>query len=313
MKKGLALLVVLLAAGCSGRGGPAPQPSASAGLAAGRSQHALRIGGLDRTFGVYRPAAAGAKPVPLVIVLHGAVGTGAQAEQSYGWDAEADQGGFVAAFPDGVGRTWNASPDCCGKAAAEQVDDVAFIEHLVSAVSAAVPVDPARVFVTGISNGALLAYRLACSSRMFAAIAPVSGTMINSCPAPAPISVLHIHGTTDHTIPYEGGPGRRDNDGTGKLPVKIDGPAVPALLEQWRGIDACPAPAVSSAGKVTTSVAECPGGRAVELITIAGAGHQWPGAPGPGPTASRLLHLDPPSTALNATDTVWRFFDALDR
>jgi polyhydroxybutyrate depolymerase len=309
MKTSLALLVVLLAAGCTGRGGPAPEPSA--GLPAGRSQHDLRVGDLDRTYRVYRPAAAGVKPVPLVIVLHGAVGTGAQAEQSYGWDSEADRGGFVAAFPDGVGRTWNASPDCCGRAAADQVDDVGFIERLVTAVAAAVSIDPARVFVTGISNGALLAYRVACSSRTFAAIAPVSGTMINPCPAPHPISVLHIHGTEDQTIPYGGGPGRRDNGGTGRLPVKIDGPAVPALLARWRGIDSCPAPAVSTAGKVTTSIAACPGGRKVELITIDGAGHQWPGAPGPGPAASQLLHLDPPSTALNATDTIWRFFHGL--
>lgn len=157
---------------------------------------------------MYRPEAAGPKPVPLVIVLHGAVGTGAQAEQSYGWDAEAGRGGFVAAFPDGIGRTWNAGPDCCGKAAAENVDDIAFIERLVTAVSAAAPVDSGRVFVTGISNGALLAYRLACASRTFAAIAPVSGTMINSCPAPHPISVLHIHGTADQTIPYGGGTGQ---------------------------------------------------------------------------------------------------------
>ena len=59
---------------------------------------------------------------------------------------------------------------------------------------------------------------------------------------------------------------------------------------------------------MTTSLARCPDGRAVELIAIAGAGHQWPGAPGPGPTASGLLRLDPPSDALDATGTIWRFF-----
>jgi polyhydroxybutyrate depolymerase len=70
---------------------------------------------------------------------------------------------------------------------------------------------------------------------------------------------------------------------------------------------------VSTAGPVTTSIAKCPDSRTVELITITGAGHQWPGAPGPGPAASQLLHLDPPSTALNATDTIWRFFQALSQ
>ena len=309
------MIPVVLLAGCTGRGGPTPTPTAttsSAGLAAGRSAQNLRVGGLDRTYRVYRPASlpAGAA-VPLVIVLHGAVGNGQQAEQSYGWDAEADRGGFVAAFPDGVGRTWNASPECCGQAARDHVDDVGFVKQLVATLSGQVRIDPRRVFVTGISNGALLAYRLACDTTIFAAIGPVSGTMINSCPHPAPISIIHIHGTADQTIPYAGGPGRRDNGGTGRLPVKIDGPAVPDLVARWRTIDSCPAPAQTTAGAVTTSIAHCPAGRAVELITVAGAGHQWPGSPGPGPIASRLFHLDPPSTALNATDTIWRFFSAL--
>jgi len=63
---------------------------------------------------------------------------------------------------------------------------------------------------------------------------------------------------------------------------------------------------------VTTSTARCPAGRTVELITIAGAGHQWPGAV-PDPLAQRLLHLDPPFTALNATQVIWRLFAAHPR
>jgi polyhydroxybutyrate depolymerase len=308
------LAPLVLVGGCTDGGLPAPVPTAPAGLPAGSSAHTLRVGGLDRTYRVYRPAAlpAGA-PVPLVIVLHGAVGTGQQAEQAYGWDAEADRGGFVVAFPDGVGRTWNASPDCCGQAARDQVDDVGFMERLVSTLDGRTPIEPRRVYVTGISNGALLAYRLACDSTLFAAIGPVAGTMINPCPGPAPISVIHIHGKTDRTIPYGGGPGRRDNGGTGRLPVKIDGPAVPDLLARWRAVDSCPAPAETTVGPVTTSTAQCPDGRAVELIAVAGAGHQWPGSAAPGPIAARLLHLDAPSTALNATGTIWRFFAAHPR
>ena len=251
---GLLLLTLLLAAcaACTGGAGPAPAPTGwgsgapagvvpsgiptglPAALPPGRSERTLRVGDRDRTYLSYRPATLppGAA-VPLVVVLHGAVGTGRQAQRSYGWDAEADRGGFVVAYPDGVNRTWNASPDCCGVAARDQVDDVGFIELLVAAVSTGAPIDPRRVFVTGISNGALLAYRLACETTLFAAIGPVAGTMINPCPHPAPTSVIHIHGTTDRTIPYGGGPGRRDNGGTGRLPVRIDGPAVPDLLATW--------------------------------------------------------------------------------
>jgi polyhydroxybutyrate depolymerase len=120
-----------------------------------------------------------------------------------------------------------------------------------------------------------------------------------------------LHGTADQTIPYTGGMGKRDNGGAGAAgPVRIDGPPVPTLISTWRGIDRCARPSVSTAGLVTTSVANCPDGRSVELITIAGAGHQWPGQPGPDPAIARALQLDRPSTALDATQTIWRFFNA---
>ncbi|HEY3902349.1 MAG TPA: hypothetical protein VGM14_00395, partial [Streptosporangiaceae bacterium] len=97
--------------------------------------------------------------------------------------------------------------------------------------------------------------------------------------------------------------------GLGDGPGHIDGPAVPVVNARWRRIDRCGAPAIRTAGVVRTSVARCPGGRAVELITIAGAGHQWPGAR-PDWLAQHLLHTDPPSKALNATRVIWRFFAA---
>lgn len=283
---------------------PAPSsPGAGPAVPVGKSSASLTVGGRKRTYLRYRPASAGPS-APLVIVLHGGVGTGRQAEASYGWDAEADKGGFLVAYPDGVNRTWNASEDCCGVAARDNVDDVGFITQLVAAIPS---VDPRRVYVTGISNGALLAYRLACETKIFAAIGPVAGTMINSCASPAPLSIIHIHGESDPTIPYNGGPGRRSNDGKGRLPIKIDGPSVPSLIAQWRKIDSCSPPTTTKSATVTTSIATCPDGRAVELISIAGAGHQWPGSRS-APRAQQLLKLDPPSTALAATPTIWKFF-----
>jgi polyhydroxybutyrate depolymerase len=183
-------------------------------------------------------------------------------------------------------------------------DDIGFITAMVSAVERAVPVDADRVYATGISNGGIMAYDLACHTTIFAAIGPDSATELGGCPDPGPISVIAIHGTADKNIPYAGGEG----DGT----AHIDGPSVPAVNAGWRQTDKCAAPAVTTAGTVTTSVADCPAGRAVELITIAGAGHQWPGAV-PNLLAQRLLHTDPPSTALDATAVIWRFFAAHDR
>ena len=180
-------------------------------------------------------------------------------------------------------------------------DDIGFITAMVPAIEHAVPVNPGRVYATGISNGGIMAYTLACHTTIFAAIGPDSATELGRCPSPAPVSVIGIHGTADQNIPYDGGEG----DGT----AHIDGPAIPALNATWRAIDHCAAPLVKTAGVVTTSIASCPAGRTVELITITGAGHQWPDAV-PNRLAQLLLHTDPPSTALNATQVIWQFFAA---
>ncbi len=256
--------------------------------------------GRDRTYHLYRPASLPAQ-APLVVMLHGGFGTGSQAEKSYGWDGQADAAGFLVAYPDGLDRAWNTGGGCCGIPARENVDDVAFIAAMVRQVQQYIPVDAARIYATGISNGGIMSYTLACRTDIFAAIAPDSATMLGECASPKPISVIHIHGTADHNIPYTGGPGQG--------PGHIDGPSVQAINAAWRQTDACAAPAVSTRAPVTTSIASCPGGREVELITVDGAGHQWPGGQ-PNTVAERLLHLDEPSTALNATNMIWQFFAA---
>ncbi|WP_205862985.1 PHB depolymerase family esterase [Planosporangium thailandense] len=214
--------------------------------------------GVKRTFHLYRPAAL-ASPAALVVVLHGGFGTGLQAESSYGWDAEADTGHFLVAYPDGLDRAWAVGGGCCGAPGRTGVNDVAFLTQVVRTVSGEVPVDAARVYATGISNGGLMAYRLACDTTVFAAIGPDSATLLGSCPSPAPTSVIHVHGTADHTIPYAGGQG----DG----PARINGPAVTDVVAMWRDVDHCGPTTATTAAPVTTSVAACPDGRAVALVT----------------------------------------------
>ena len=295
---GLALaLLGAAAAGCQPVRTPWAAPS-------GPATQAIWVAGLRRTFHVYRPPGL-AGPAPLVVMLHGGFGTGTQAEQAYHWDAQARSAHFVVAYPDGLDRAWNVGGGCCGVPGRTGADDVGFITRMVARISAEVRIDPDRIYATGISNGGMLAYRLACATTIFAAIGPVAATELGSCRSPAPVSVIHIHGTADRNVPYGGG--------TGQGFARIHGPAIPLLNASWRSIDHCAAPSVSTAGLVTTSVARCPGGRAVELITVRGAGHQWPGSVPPAPLAARLLHLDPPSTALDATRVIWRFFAAHPR
>ncbi|HEX5595362.1 MAG TPA: PHB depolymerase family esterase [Micromonosporaceae bacterium] len=303
----LAVLALLLT-GCQAvRPAPVLRPTGSAD-AATSATHQTVVGGRIRTYQVYRPELPAGARVPLVVMLHGVLGTGTQARTSYGWDEHAARDGFVVAYPDGLNRSWAVSETCCGPSAASHVDDVGFIRQMITEITHSTPIDSDRIFVTGISNGGMLAYRLACDTDLFAAIGPVAATMLGTCEKPSPTSVIHIHGEADATIPLRGGRGKRSNNGTGRYPADTSGPPIAGLAETWRQVDHCPQPTITTSGIVTRSVAACPDGRGVTLITITDAGHQWPGQPGPTGAAVATLNLDPPSNALDATTAIWNFF-----
>lgn len=259
------------------------------------------MGGVGRTFHLYRPQGL-TDAVPLVVMMHGGFGNGAQAERAYHWDSEADNGHFLVAYPDGLNRAWNAGT-CCGQPQRDNVDDVGFITAMVGAVEQEIPIDRARVYATGMSNGAMMALRLGCQTDSFAAIAPVAGTLLTDCSQARPTSVLQIHGTADDRVPYQGGPGKAFAINGNP---RVDGPSVESVNASWRSIDACGPPTSGTVGSVTTQTAGCADGRTVELISVAGAGHQWPGGE-PSPL-TELAGIPAPSTALDATDTIWQFF-----
>lgn len=255
------LAVILVVAGCSPGGATPPT-----GFVNGTSAHTINVGGRDRTYRLYKPAGLPAS-APLVVMLHGAFGNAEQAERSYGWDELADSEGFVVAYPDGLNRAWNVNGGgCCGRPAREGVDDVVFITAAVADIAKNVSISPAHVYATGISNGGIMTYTLACNTAVFAAIGPDSATQLNLCASPHPTSVMQIHGTADLFVPYKGGQG---------LSV-IDGPSVPDVNAFWRNVDQCAAPAVTTSGLVTTSTAGCADNRSVVLVTVDGGGHTWP-------------------------------------
>jgi polyhydroxybutyrate depolymerase len=283
------MLGIALAACTSGTGTSSPSAAARTTyqLPAGTSSHEISVDGTKRTYLIYRPARLLTR-APLVMVLHPDGSSGSRVERDYHWNAEADRGHFIIAYPDGLRSSWNVGGNCCFSRA----DDIGFISAMVSAIESQNPIDHHRIYATGVSSGGLLAYALACQTTIFAAIAPDSATQLSRCADPAPISVLHIHGTADRVISYYPRPGGAIRP--------FGGPDIPQLNAIWRRIDHCAAPVITTSGLVTTSIAACPSGRTVELITIADMGHQWPGA---GPD-----HGSRPSTALNATQVIWEFF-----
>lgn len=248
---------------------------------------------------VVHPANAGPKPA-LVVMIHGGLGSDTQAEQAYGWDDEAARGGFVVAYPNGLDKTWNAG-NCCGAAQRNGVDDVAFLHALVAQLERTDGVDPTRVYAVGMSNGAMMTYTWACRDPgELAAIGPVAGTLGTPCPSPHPITVIAIHGTADQHVPIDGGVGP-----AGKTGVSYD--SLAQSLAPFIAANGCAdSPEVTKAPPLTTSVWSCAAAESVTTRVVDGAGHQWPGSIKPSTAGRKLLGIDPPSTAFNATDFLWQ-------
>ena len=263
----------------------------------------LRSGGIMRTYRVVPTHVASSYGRALIMVLHGGFGTAAHAQQAYGWDEVATFINAEIVYPEGVGRSWNAGR-CCGPARERGVDDVAFLTAVIRDAVQRDGIDPRNIFVTGMSNGAIMAYRLACEGPIaLAAIGPVAGALEVPCTAPvAPVSVMAIHGTADQNVPFAGGIGA-------KAFVKVEHASVASSLARWRAIDGCrDQPSTVRTGAIVRESTTCAGGTEVVLVAVEGAGHQWPGAVPAPPAVARLLELDPPSRALSATDALRLFF-----
>jgi polyhydroxybutyrate depolymerase len=257
----------------------------------------ISVDGRTRTYLLHVPAghdAAG--KIPLVLVLHGATQSPESAERMSGMSELADREDFVAAYPSGTGRlsrvpTWN-SGNCCGYALTNQVDDVGFIRALIDTIEGQYPIDPKRVYVTGISNGAMMSFRLACElSDKIAAVAPVEGAQNLDCRPAHPVSVIIFHGTSDHLVPFDGG----------STPYQIGGRRTDTPVEDtvafWVKEDGCAsAPRHEESSEVHTTIySGCKIGTGVALYAIQGGRHMWPG-------------LAISGNNVPATDLMWSFF-----
>ncbi len=270
--------------------------------AAEGERRTLLSGGQHRSYELYRPQnLAATSSVPLVIVLHGGFCSGAQAQTAHHWNDEAARQGFVVAYPNGTKRSWNAGGECCGPAQKQKINDLAFLTPLIETLVKDENIDPARVYLAGMSNGAAMAYRYVCEGSFpIAAIGAVSGSLSAPCITPQTTSVMAIHGATDDHVPFQGGRGASSR-------VNVTWISVEQTLDVFR--KNCEGQAAQSNGVLTSSVAICPKGREVALITIKGAGHQWPGAQAStGKLLQSMLRIDPPSHAMDATSTLWAFF-----
>lgn len=284
-----------------------------AGRAAPAGLQELQVQG--RTVLVHVPAGYDpGHPAPLVLAFHGGGGDAAfmADDTRYGLQRQADQGGFIVAFPNGAGRlpggrfaTWNAGA-CCGYARDQGSDDVGFARAVVGAIEARYAVDARRVFATGMSNGGMLAHRLACDAAdVFRAVASVAGTDATTrCSPSQAVSVLHIHARDDDHVLFDGGAGPGAFRDPGMVMQFV---SVPDTIARWVQRDQCagsPQRVLQVPGAHCDAYQSCADGAQVQLCITDTGGHSWPGV-------DRVLPgKEAASTALDASAVIWRFFDS---
>lgn len=281
----------------------------------GRFTLIIKSGDFDRVAHVHIPKGfeADSKP-PLVLVLHGAGGSGPYVLDKDGWAAKADQEGFVAVAPDGLPAfprlppasgtnptMWN-SGQLKPNSPRAAVDDVAYFKQLLDQLKTAVPYDDKQVFVVGHSNGGMMAFRLASElSERFTAVGAVVGLLTLENPQPKkPLPTLCMLGSKDPLMPIAGG--------EVKLPwgTRQYQPVSESLSRWAKAIDCEGEPKVISEKDQVRKV-EYPSklnGPTLTVLYLEGHGHHWPGFKSSLPDQ----YVGPYSTKLNATDAIWDFF-----
>jgi polyhydroxybutyrate depolymerase len=246
---------------------------------------------LTRTSLVYVPSGYDGKtPMPLVLSFHGRWGKGKDQADLTELHKVGERYGFLVVYPDAVSDMWNV------------IDDVGFVDLLVTQLSQRFKIDPRRIYASGMSNGGFFVHLLGCQrSSRFAAIASVAGEMSpaleNVCSPEVPMAVMTIHGTEDPIAPYTGG---LTDIGSETLSAE-------ATATAWNRLNRCNGQWIETLriGQVFTRSYQGCAAR-VEWTTVEGGGHTWPGG---------LQYLSPSLIGItnrdvNASEMIWQFFAA---
>jgi polyhydroxybutyrate depolymerase len=286
-------------------------------ISVGDSLRVVQVGDRERRYRVHVPASyVAAEPTPVVIAYHGGGGNPESMNRLSGLNQKSDEAGFIVVYPYGSGRSQDRSltfngGGCCGYAQRKKIDDVGFTRALLDDLREAINVDATRVFATGLSNGAIMAYYVASElSDRIAAIAPVGGPMMtDSCHPKRPVSVIHFHGTKDEFAPFDGGKGK----GTALVPAAFRPTfnSVDHSIQNWVRANGCdrepkveslPDKADDGMRVRRKTWGKGKNGSEVVLIEIEGGGHTWPGREPP------VGFLGKSTKDISANDLMWEFF-----
>lgn len=301
-------LAVLGLLGCLGFLGGCRQPQE------GTEEGEIEVGGRERSFLYHHPpgwsADASAKRWPLVVSLHGRGGDGITQERYSRMTSIADREGFIVAYPDGHRRSWHDAREK-GPAAEAGIDDVAFVSALIDHLVASHAADPERVFVTGISNGAMMTFRVACElAHKIAGAGAIIGLMPDNpayqCKPSRPVPMMIVAGTADPMVPYGGGDVLGDDKGT-----VLSAHVSRAKWAEMNGCEGADFQQTIDHADDGTRVQElrhtrCRDDAEVVLFSVEGAGHTSPSGDQYLPEAV----IGKTSHDIDASAEVWTFFSS---
>jgi polyhydroxybutyrate depolymerase len=263
----------------------------------------FRMGMLKRTATAYLPDNPSRQDTwPLIIALHPGFATGDDMAKISKLHRQKGSENFVVVYPDGFKRSWNAG-DCCGAAEKRNVDDIGFILRLIDKVGEIIPIKK-KVFVAGYSNGALMAYRLACKvpDRLAAFAVYAGAPTLNktTCDPSHAVPLLHLHGDLDAIAPLEGGKSSIESAG-----VRT---SVLSNTKYWTQMNHCGTERESDFVKAAncTVYRGCRDDSEAIFCIYPRQGHYWPGAESS--AFGKKRGLGPARTDLNGGEEMIRFF-----
>jgi len=272
----------------------------------------INVNDTGRTYHIFIPTNLdNSKTYPLVIVLHGGGGIGSNMPRFTHFNDLAEKEKFIVCYPDGYHRGWNDHR--AGGKLPSRADDVKFISMLIDELIKNYKSDPKRVFITGISNGAIMSLFLAQElSNKIRGIAAVCGSIPENYASnyhiSNPISVMIINGTDDHLVKYDGGPVLFEYSDRGAV-IPTDS-TIQKILHQlpcYGQPDVYNFPDINEQDEshaIKYTFKNCAGKTQVVLIKVIGGGHTWPG----GPQYDPKLIIGNVCRDFNATDEIWKFF-----
>lgn len=286
----LCLILALLVTACAAaNAAPSPQPPTST-----TTTYGLRIDNLARQYEVVAPPGQRG-PLPMLMVLHGRLMNPTSVAAQTGFLPLAQQGKAVLVYPAGYQRSWNAG-GCCGRAAAANINDTAFLAAVVADVMRHYSIDSTRSYLVGFSNGGRMAFTEVCAQpTLFAAFATYAAVPTRPCAnTQTPVPALISTGTADPLL-------------AGMNTHRSATDEINAAVATWRSRDGCSAASTTSTvppARLTTW-SDCRGSSAVQEVLYRGLGHSWP----------RATHMHGPANtavgpAAAAATVMWNFLAA---